>query len=138
MPRQEEDDTLNEYDHRRQQQQRQQGPVTKRQKLDYLYTHMARFRQDMRVMTACWGLTLVVTFVIKVIVVLTNVDTGYAETVGYIVFGLATGLMVVFTWIYTKLVKKHVTDSTKEGLYNSIWGVQAMGNTFGQVVGGGG
>ncbi|CAO3589019.1 unnamed protein product [Absidia cylindrospora] len=135
MPRQEEDENLNEYDHRR---RRRQQPSTKRQKLDYLYTHMSRFRQDMRVMTACWGITLVVTFIVKVIVVLTNVDTGYAETVGYVVFGLATGLMILFTWFYTKVVKRHVTDSTKEGLHNATWGVQTMGNTFGQVVGGGG
>jgi Na+/melibiose symporter-like transporter len=92
----------------------------------------------MRVMTACWGATLVVTFIIKVIVVMTNTDTSHAETVGYIVFGLATGLMIVFTWLYTKVVKRHVTDTTKEGLHNATWGVQSFGNTFSQVVGGGG
>ncbi|KAI8081749.1 uncharacterized protein BX664DRAFT_268419 [Halteromyces radiatus] len=126
MPREEEDEQLQHYD----QQRLSIKKTSKRQKLDYLYSNMSRFRNDMRVMTAWWGITLVATFIIKVIVVMTSTDISHAETVGYVVFGLATGLMIVFTWVYTKLVKKHVTESTKEGLSNATWGVQKMGNTF--------
>ncbi|ORX62907.1 hypothetical protein DM01DRAFT_1297793, partial [Hesseltinella vesiculosa] len=102
MPRQPEDDQLNQFD-----QDRLKTPKTKRQKLDRLYNTMARFRHDMRVMTATWGLTLLATFVVKVIVVETSTDTSHLQNVGYIIFCLATALMMVFTWLYTKLVKKH-------------------------------
>ncbi|CAO3616512.1 unnamed protein product [Cunninghamella echinulata] len=138
MPRQEDDETLEEYDNKRlNNNNEQQQPKTKRQKLDYVYHHLSRFRQDMRIITASWGITLIIAFIVKVIVVMTNTDTGHAEMVGYIIFGLAIVLMSVFTWLYTNVIKRHVAENTKEGLYNANWGVQSMNNTFGQVMGGG-
>ncbi|KAI8061765.1 hypothetical protein BC940DRAFT_309693 [Gongronella butleri] len=133
MPRQEEDDKLDQYDQNRL--ATMEKPRSKRQKLDYLYRNMTRFRHDMRVMTATWGITLIAAFVVKVIVVMTQTDTSHAETVGYIVFCLATGAMMVFTWLYTKIVKKHVTENTQEGLHNASWGIQAVNNTYNQVLG---
>ena len=148
MPREEYDETLQEHDDQR------LAAISKRQKLDFLYTNMARFRRDMRVMTAAWGCTLVLSFIIKVIVVMTSADISKAETYGYVIFGAATGVMTVFTFIYTSMVNTHVLrqaafwktsepndqkegmDARTEGAYNFNWGVQSLSNTFGQVLGG--
>ncbi|CAO3608933.1 unnamed protein product [Cunninghamella blakesleeana] len=137
IPREEEDETLTEYDQKRLNNNNDQHKKSKRQKLDYVYSHLSRFRQDMRVMTAFWGITLIIAFIIKVVVVLTSTDTSHAETIGYIVFTLAIVLMSIFTWLYTNVVKRHVSDSTKEGLHNASWGVQSLNNSFDQVIGGG-
>lgn len=121
-----------------------------RKRLDYLYTHMSRFRRDMRVMTFCWGLLLIIAFIIKVIIVETSTDISKAQTQGYILFGVMTILMGLFTWFYTNVVKGHVfeqvkfwktkqetqeIDRTTETANNLNWGVNAMSNTFGQVMG---
>lgn len=121
-----------------------------RKRLDYLYNNMAKFRHDMRFMTATWGLLLIAAFVIKLIIVLTSTDIGYAQMVGYILFGLATFFMMIFTWIYTKIVKGHVLsqiafwkdeqehkpmDSSTEAVQNVNWGVNTISNAFSQVAG---
>ncbi|KAI8391458.1 uncharacterized protein BYT42DRAFT_194941 [Radiomyces spectabilis] len=140
MPREEdESEELQKCD-----EQRLAHPMNRQQKLDWAYTHMARFRRDMRVMTAAWGATLVLAFIIKVIVVLTNTDTGNAEIYGYIIFGLATLLLSLFSWFYSTRVKKHIRqdvaseqDHAGEGFENAQWGLRHMSGTFAQVLGGG-
>ncbi|KAF7728045.1 hypothetical protein EC973_006681 [Apophysomyces ossiformis] len=147
IPRQEYDEELQRRDEQRLSQRQ-----TKQQKLDWLYNNMGRFRTDMRIMTAAWGLTLLASFLIKVALVLTNTDISKAQTYGYIVFGLATLVMSCFSWFYTTVVKGHVLeqvsfwrekreqeeremDARSEAIHNANWGVQAASNAFGQVIG---
>ncbi|GAN06500.1 hypothetical protein MAM1_0125c05984 [Mucor ambiguus] len=147
MPRPEEED-LQKNDDQRLTSTTKHASGQKR--LDYLYTNMAKFRHDMRFMTVTWGLLLIAAFVVKLIVVLTSTDIGHAQTVGYILFGLATFFMMIFTWIYTKIVKGHVLsqiafwkdeqehkpmDSSTEAVQNVNWGVNTMSNAFSQVAG---
>lgn len=119
-------------------------------RLDYLYNNMAKFRHDMRFMTVTWGLLLIAAFIVKLVIVLTSTDIGHAQMIGYILFGLATFFMMIFTWIYTKIVKGHVLsqvafwkeeqehkpmDSSTEAVQNVNWGVNSMSNVFSQVAG---
>ncbi|KAI9479480.1 hypothetical protein BDB00DRAFT_858748 [Zychaea mexicana] len=124
-------------------------PATKQEKLDWAYTNMARFRQDMRIMTAAWGIMLIVGFFIKLIVVLTNTDLGLAALAGYLIFGLGALVVMIFTWFYTKISKGHLKedvafwreqqeprplDSSTEAAHNLNWGAQSMTNAWGQVM----
>ncbi|EPB87727.1 hypothetical protein HMPREF1544_05508 [Mucor circinelloides 1006PhL] len=147
MPRPEDEDLQKNDDQRLTSSTRH---ASGRKRLDYLYTNMAKFRHDMRFMTVTWGLLLITAFVVKLIVVLTSTDIGHAQMVGYILFGLATFFMMIFTWIYTKIVKGHVLsqiafwkdeqehkpmDSSTEAVQNVNWGVNTMSNAFSQVAG---
>ncbi|KAI8882048.1 hypothetical protein K501DRAFT_295502 [Backusella circina FSU 941] len=144
MPRTDQSERLQKHDDAR---------ITKHtsptKRLDYLYTHMAKFRRDMRVMTLTWGLLLIIAFIVKVIVVMTNTDMFKAQMYGYIIFGLTAFVMMIFTWFYTNVVKGHVfeqvqfwkeqrehpIDGRTEALHNANWGVQTLNNTFAQVIG---
>ncbi|ORY93394.1 hypothetical protein BCR43DRAFT_444969 [Syncephalastrum racemosum] len=122
---------------------------TRKEKLDWAYTNLARFRTDMRIMTGAWGAMLIIGFIVKLIVVLTNVDIGSAETAGYIIFGVGSVLMAIFTWFYMNICKGHAIQNlafwreNKEqemnagttGLQNANWGMQTMNNAWGQVMG---
>ncbi|KAI8880700.1 hypothetical protein K501DRAFT_254502 [Backusella circina FSU 941] len=146
MPRNEEDEAQQKQDDLR-----ISNTSSGRKRLDYLYTNMSRFRRDMRVMTFCWGSLLIITFIIKVIIVETSTDISKAQTQGYILFGVMTILIGLFTWFYTNVVKGHVFEQVKfwktkqqqeqgmntttETANNLNWGVNAMSNTFGQVMG---
>ncbi|KAG0166977.1 hypothetical protein DFQ28_004331 [Apophysomyces sp. BC1034] len=147
MPRQEYDEELQRRD-----EQRLTRRATKQQKLDWLYDNMGRFRTDMRIMTAAWGVMLLAGFLIKVILVVTNIDLSKAQTYGYIVFGLITFVMSCFSWFYTTVVRAHVIkqiriwkdkqpheervmDARSEAIYNANWSVQVASNAFGQVMG---
>lgn len=139
MPRNEDEDLAKQDDHRL---------MSKHEKMDYLYTHMARFRHDMRVMTVTWGLLLIVAFIVKVIVVLTSTNIEKAQIYGYIIFGLAAFFMMIFTWFYTKIMRGHVLselafwkdskpemDKRTEMAHNANWGVNQMSNAYSQVLG---
>lgn len=145
MPRNEEEDLQKQDDLRLTSQQH-----TKQQRLDYLYTHMARFRHDLRVMTVTWGALLIVAFIFKVIVVTTSTNIEKAQMYGYVIFGLATFLMMIFTWFYTKIIKGHVLselafwkeqqdnkpmDESSETVHNANWGLNQISNAYSQVVG---
>lgn len=144
MPRADQDERL---------QKRDDARITKhaspKKRLDYLYANMAHFRRDMRVMTFTWGLLLIVSFLVKVVIVMTNTDIFKAQMYGYILFGITAFVMLIFTWFYTNVVKGHVfeqvqfwkeqkehaIDGRTEAVYNVNWGVQTLNNTFGQVMG---
>ncbi|PHZ12160.1 uncharacterized protein RHIMIDRAFT_237976 [Rhizopus microsporus ATCC 52813] len=144
MPRAEVDEDLKKQDiHRLTNQSGQK-------KLDYLYTHMAKFRQDMRYMTFTWGFLLILSSIVKIIIVLTSSSLTKAQIYGYILFGLTTFFMMFFTWFYTKIIKGHVLsqvafwkekkeqeemDKKVETAYNAEWGVNTMSNAYGQVIG---
>lgn len=119
-------------------------------RLDYLYNNMAKFRHDMRIMTFSWGLLLIITFIVKVIIVMTATDMGRVQTYGFILFGITCFIMIIFTWIYTNIVKGHVfsqiafwkeeekhkkMDRPTETVQNVNWGVNSMSNVFSQVIG---
>ena len=144
MPRAEVDENLKKQDIRRLTNQSGQ------KKLDYLYTHMAKFRQDMRYMTFTWGFLLILSSIVKIIIVFTSSSLTKAQIYGYILFGLTTFFMMIFTWFYTKIIKGHVLsqvafwkekkeqeemDKKVETAYNAEWGVNTMSNAYGQVIG---
>ncbi|CAO3632245.1 unnamed protein product [Mucor hiemalis] len=119
-------------------------------RLDYLYQNMSKFRHDMRIMTVCWGLLLIVTFIVKVIIVMTATDISKLQLYGFLLFGVASVFMFTFTWIYTNIVKGHVfsqvafwkeqkeeqkMDKSTETVQNVNWGVNSASNVFSQVVG---
>lgn len=146
MPRTEEDQELKDQDIHRLTTKNKSG----QKKLDYLYTNMAKFRQDMRYMTATWGVLLIASCVVKIIIVLTSASLTKAQIYGYIVFSLTTFFMMIFTWFYTKIVKGHVTSQVAfwkqqkqeeemsknvESAYNANWGVNTASNAYGQVIG---
>ncbi|KAI9483582.1 MAG: hypothetical protein EXX96DRAFT_632164 [Benjaminiella poitrasii] len=115
----------------------------KSSKLDWVYTHMAKFRSDLRILTACWGVTLIIGFIIKAIIASTNADITKAQNFGYIFFSLATVAMMLLSWLFTKIMKRHVKEQVDdmqrkqfqhEGYDNAQWGIQAMSNGFNQIV----
>lgn len=134
---------LEEQDEQRLQQQQQQQ-LDKSKTLNWVYTHMAKFRNDLRILTACWGIILIVGFIIKAIIASTNTDISKAQNFGYIFFTLATVGMVVVSWLFTKIIKKHVKDEAdnmqkrnnihSEGYENAQWGIQAMSTGFNQII----
>jgi predicted membrane channel-forming protein YqfA (hemolysin III family) len=99
---------------------------------------MAKFRTDLRILTACWGIVLIVGFIIKAVIASTNTDITKAQNFGYIFFTLATVIMFIVSWLYTKIMKKHVKEQAdemrNEGYENAQWGISAMSNGFNQVV----
>lgn len=139
MPRTETDEDLEKQDEHRLGRDR---AMTKGEKLDWTYRNMARFRMDLRVMTAAWGIMLIIGFFVKLAIALTNTDTGAAELAGYLIFGIGSFFMACFTWIYTKLVaRRHVAEDAEamnpraEAMQNANWGVQTVNNAWGQVMG---
>lgn len=108
--------------------------------LDWVYTNMAKIRTDLRILTACWGVMLIIGFIVKTIIATTNTDITKAQNFGYIYFTVATVSMVVVSWLFTKIMKKHVKEKTEEMMSNSEyyanlqWGIQAMSNGFNQVI----
>ena len=148
MPRNDASEDLAAQDEQRLNGQHQKT-ASKREKLDWTYRNMARFRQDMRIMTAAWGIMLIVGFVIKLIVVLTDTDLGSAALAGYLIFGLGAFVVMIFTWFYTKICKGHLkqdimfwreqqepkpVDSSTEAAHNINWGMQSVNNAWGQVM----
>ncbi|KAI7899374.1 uncharacterized protein BX663DRAFT_521533 [Cokeromyces recurvatus] len=147
MPRNEEEELQKQDDYRLTNIQKgEQG----RKKLDYFYDNMAKFRHDMRFMTVTWGALLILAFIIKVVIVMTSTDIWKAQVYGYILFGLTTFFMMIFTWFYTKIVKGHIIsqitfwkeeqeykplDKRTETVQNVNWGIHSMSNAFGQVAG---
>lgn len=139
MPRAETDEDLQKQDEHRLSRDRR---MTKAEKLDWTYRNMARFRMDLRIMTAAWGLMLIIGFFVKLAIALTDASTGSAELAGFLIFGLGSFFMACFTWIYTKIVAlKHVREDAQgmnpnaEAMQNANWGVQTMSNAWGQVMG---
>jgi hypothetical protein len=107
--------------------------------LDWVYTHMSKFRNDLRILTALWGIMLIVGFIVKAVIATRNEDISKAQNFGYYFFTLATLGMIILSWLYTKIMKKHVKDQAdnmqkSEGYNNVQWGIQAMSNGFNQVV----
>ncbi|CAO0801661.1 unnamed protein product [Mucor circinelloides] len=148
MPRPPVDEKLAEQDEQRLQQQQQhqqkQQINDKSKTLNWVYTHMAKVRNDLRILTACWGTMLIVGFIIKAIIASTNTDISKAQNFGYIFFTVATVGMVVVSWLFTKIMKRHVKDEAdnmqrrnaghSEGYENAQWGIQAMSTGFNQIV----
>ncbi|KAI8977332.1 hypothetical protein BDF20DRAFT_803004, partial [Mycotypha africana] len=108
MPRTEKGEELQEHDQQRLQGQQHREEVDKGKALDWIYVHLARFRSDVRMLTACWGIMLIVGFIIKAIIASTNTDVSKAQDFGYAFFSLATAAMVVVSWFFTKMMKRHV------------------------------
>ncbi|KAK4512443.1 uncharacterized protein ATC70_003143 [Mucor velutinosus] len=140
MPRPPVDEKLAEQDEQRLQQQQQ---CDKSKTLNWVYTHMAKIRNDLRILTACWGVMLIVGFIIKAIIASTNTDISKAQNFGYIFFTVATVGMVVVSWLFTKIMNRHVKDEVdkmqrnsghSEGYENTQWGIQAMSTGFNQIV----
>ncbi|KAG2192576.1 hypothetical protein INT47_006208 [Mucor saturninus] len=145
MPRSENEDLQKQDDLRL----TSKSPPSGQKRLDYLYHNMAKFRHDMRFMTVSWGVVLITSFVVKVIIVTTSTDIGKAQIIGYVILGLASVTIIVFTWIYTNIVKGHVLtqvafwkeeedkkmDKGVETAENISWGVNSMNNVFAQVAG---
>lgn len=144
MPRPEVDEKLTESDQQRLQHQTttettsQPKKQDKSKTLDWVYTNMAKFRTDLRILTACWGIVLIIGFIIKAIIASTNTDISKAQNFGYIFFTLATVAMAVVSWLYTKIMKRHVKEQAEqmknEGYENAQWGIQAMSTGFNQIV----
>ncbi|KAI9318422.1 hypothetical protein BX666DRAFT_1927696 [Dichotomocladium elegans] len=147
MPRTDSDEALAANDDMHLAQKR---PASKRQKLDWAYRNLARFRRDMRVMTFSWGVMLIAGFIIKLIIVLTEYDTAKAELAGFLIFGLGAFFLTCFTWFYTKICRGHIKsdlafwrenneprplDGRSEAIQNVNWGMQSMGNVWGQAIG---
>ncbi|KAI9257644.1 hypothetical protein BY458DRAFT_535238 [Sporodiniella umbellata] len=104
MPRTEDDTALRHQDIYRM----TDNSVSGRKKLGFLYTNMAKFRRDMRYMTFVWGIFLIASCAVKIIVILTSSSLTKAQIYGYIIFSLTAFLMAIFTWFYTKIIKGHV------------------------------
>ncbi|KAI7900046.1 uncharacterized protein BX663DRAFT_440083 [Cokeromyces recurvatus] len=145
MPRTAESEELETIDQERTQQQSTSSSTTDKQsRLNWIYNHMSKFRTDLRILTACWGITLIIGFIIKVIITYTNADITAAQNFGYIFFSLATVALTVFSWLFTKIMKRHVKEQAgemqqqkhyeNEGYDNIQWGIQAMSNEFNQIV----
>ncbi|OBZ89226.1 hypothetical protein A0J61_02713 [Choanephora cucurbitarum] len=137
MPRTETSEELHESDEQRLQ---KKGTNDKSKMLNWVYTHMAIFRNDLRILTACWGIVLIIGFIVKAVIASTNTDISKAQNFGYIFFTLATVGMVIVSWLFTKIMKRHVQrqaeemKNNREGYHNMQWGIQAMSNGFDQVV----
>lgn len=125
-------------------------PPSPQRRLDYLYHNMSKFRHDMRFMTVSWGIILITSFIVKVIVVTTSTDVGSYQFWGFIILGMASVSIIVFTWIYTKIIKGHVftqiafwreekevkkMDKDVETAENINWGVNNLNTTFSTVLG---
>ncbi|KAI8968916.1 hypothetical protein BDF20DRAFT_826697 [Mycotypha africana] len=164
MPRPSDDEDLQKHDDSRltsavsssskdKDQQPQHLQSKGRSGLEFLYNNMAKFRHDMRFMTATWGVLLIAAYIIKVIIVFTSTSMWKAQWAGFILFGLATFFMGIFTWFYTKIVKGNVLkqiqvwkrneeeqkvqrmDARTEAVHNVNWGLNSMSNVFSQIAG---
>lgn len=127
--------------HQQQQQQRGSSSTTDKSKvLNWVYTNMAKFRSDLRILTACWGIVLIIGFIVKAIIASTNTDISKAQNFGYYFFTLATLGLILFSWLYSKIMKKHVQQeaddmkNNREGYNNLQWGIQAISTGYNQVV----
>ncbi|KAG1054349.1 hypothetical protein G6F43_003639 [Rhizopus delemar] len=107
--------------------------------LDWVYTHMAKIRNDVRILTAGWGIILIIGFIVKAIIASTTTDISKAQNFGYIFFTLATVVMIVISWLFMKLMKKHVGEQSseimREGCSNTQWGINTLSNGFNQIIG---
>jgi uncharacterized membrane protein YcjF (UPF0283 family) len=107
--------------------------------LDWVYTNMAKFRSDLRILTALWGIMLIVGFIVKAVIATTNTDISKAQNFGYYFFTLATLGMILLSWLYSKIMKKHVKQEAEKmennrGYNNIQWGIGAMSTGFNQVI----
>lgn len=145
MPRiNNEEEITVEDEQRLHQQQRQQRATSntadKSKVLNWVYTNMAKFRSDLRILTACWGIVLIIGFIVKAIIASTNTDISKAQNFGYYFFTLATLGLILFSWLYSKMMKKHVQQeaddmkNNREGYNNLQWGIQAISTGYNQVV----
>lgn len=107
--------------------------------LDWVYTHMAKIRNDVRILTAGWGIILIIGFIVKAIIASTTTDISKAQNFGYIFFTLATVVMIVISCLFMKLMKKHVGEQSsemmREGCSNTQWGINTLSNGFNQIIG---
>ncbi|GAA5801989.1 hypothetical protein HPULCUR_007449 [Helicostylum pulchrum] len=125
-------------------------PPSPQKRLDYLYHNMSKFRHDMRFMTISWGVILIISFIVKVIIVMTSTDVGNYQLMGVIILGLASVSIIVFTWFYTNIIKGHVftqiafwreeeenkkMDKDVEIAENVSWGINGLNNSFSTVLG---
>ncbi|KAI8061369.1 hypothetical protein BDF21DRAFT_429390 [Thamnidium elegans] len=125
-------------------------PPSPQKRLDYLYHNMSKFRHDMRFMTISWGIILIISFIVKVVIVMTSTDVGNYQLMGFIILGLASISIIVFTWIYTNIIKGHVfaqiafwreeeeikkMDKDVETAENVSWGINGLNNSFSTVLG---
>ncbi|CEG80200.1 hypothetical protein RMATCC62417_14570 [Rhizopus microsporus] len=81
MPRTERNEELSAKD-----KQRLHNPRNAENKgglLDWVYGHMAKVRNDLRILTACWGIVLVVGFIVKAIIASTSTDVSKAQHFGH-------------------------------------------------------
>lgn len=79
-------------------------PQSKKAKLMYLYRNMPSFRRDMRVLTAVWGVTLMLNFVVKICLITSPISTDQVRNWGYAELGIVTLATAIFSFVYTRLV----------------------------------
>jgi hypothetical protein len=79
-------------------------PKSKKAKLQYLYNNLPRFRRDMRVLTAVWGVTLMLNFVVKICLITSPATTEQVRAWGYAELGIVTVITAIFTFVYTRVV----------------------------------
>ncbi|KAG2183813.1 hypothetical protein INT44_008824 [Umbelopsis vinacea] len=143
-PTQNERQTFPEYDN--------QTPhhKSKKAKLMYLYHNVPSFRRDMRVLTAVWGVTLMLNFVVKICLITSPATTDQVRNWGYAELGVVTLATAIFSYVYTRLVSmKGIQEflSRRTGISSEAIGrsgnfaettnrnAQGFSNVYGQVMG---
>jgi len=127
-----------------------QRPKSKKAKLMYLYRNLPSFRRDMRVLTAVWGVTLMLNFVVKICLITSPATTDQVRNWGYAELGIVTLATAIFSFVYTRLVSaKAVQDfiSKRTGISSESIGrsgnfvgavdreAQGVSNVYGRVMG---
>jgi hypothetical protein len=127
-----------------------QRPKGKKAKLMYLYRNLPSFRRDMRVLTAVWGVTLMLNFVVKICLITSPATTDQVRNWGYAELGIVTLATAIFSFVYTRLVSaKAVQDfiSKRTGISSESIGrsgnfvgavdreAQGVSNVYGRVMG---
>ncbi|KAH8550383.1 hypothetical protein BGW37DRAFT_468520 [Umbelopsis sp. PMI_123] len=123
---------------------------SKKAKLMYLYHNIPSFRRDMRVLTAVWGVTLMLNFVVKICLINSPATTNQVRTWGYAELGIVTFATAIFSFVYTRLVSmKSVREflSKRTGISSEAIGhsgnfaestdrnAQGFSNVYGQIMG---
>lgn len=89
-------------------------PKSKNAKLQWLYVNLPKFRRDMRVLTAVWGVTLMLNFVVKICLITSPATTDQVRTWGYAELGIVTLITAIFMFFYTRIVASRTVQEFME------------------------
>ncbi|KAG2175516.1 hypothetical protein INT43_001163 [Umbelopsis isabellina] len=89
-------------------------PKSKNAKLQWLYINLPKFRRDMRVLTAVWGVTLMLNFVVKICLITSPATTDQVRNWGYAELGIVTVITAIFTFFYTGIVASRTVQDFME------------------------